>query len=274
MFQSIVTMASIGDLLCRTEHLLEKYEKYDTPLSPLSGAGKEGGFEDEVRVLEREIRNLARQAEEIVEIKNRATVAAKNAEIRRTKNTLLQTRLPELQKKLKKGKNLTPSDIQGRQHALDTLADAIRAIPDGIRTSATHNRPGPSTPTRPSAFTRLEGPSGVRAEEYRHTDETRKLEEDWEESKRRQDEALSRIERGVGVLGNLARDMNQEVEIQNPVLDAMEEQLDRVKGEIKTRNQQMRAVLNKMGKTSTLCFDLTLIVILLALAAYIYSLVT
>ena len=56
------------------------------------------------------------------------------------------------------------------------------------------------------------------------------------------------------------------------LVDAMDEQLDRVKGEIKTRNRQMREVLKRMGSTSNVCMDITLIVILVALAAYIYSL--
>ena len=267
-------MTSIGDLLCRTEHLLQKYEKYDAPLTAHPGTSTEpGSFDDNVRRIESEIRDLERQAEEVSELKNRATVAAKNAEIRRAKNALLQTRLPELQKTIRKGKNVTPVLMSERQRILEALADAIQAIPDGIRVVAPNRRSDASC-SRPSAVTRLEGPGTVRPEEYQHTDETRQLETEWEESKKRQDEALNRIERGVGVLGNLARDMRQEVEIQEPVLETMEEQLDRVKGEIKTRNQQMRGVLDKMGRRTNICFDMTLIVILLALAAYIYSLLT
>lgn len=263
-------MTSIGDLLCRTDHLLGKYQKYDNPLASLSGAHRDSGdFEEEVRLLESEIRDLAKQAEDVAELKNRATVAAKNAEIRRAKNRILQTRLPEVQKKVRKGKSVTPAIITERTNTVAALGDATRAIPDGIRVVAHAD----VAPSRSSAFRHLEGPASIKEEAYRHTDSTRRFEEEWEASKQRQDEALNRIERGVGVLGNLARDMRQEVDLQNPVLDAMDEQLDRVKGEIKTRNQQMRAVLKRMGARTNICMDLTLIVILLALAAYIYALV-
>lgn len=268
-------MTSIGDLLCRTDALLEKYEKYDTELSELTALKKENGvFEEDVRLIEQDIRQLMKQAAEVSDLKNRATVAAKNAEIRRAKNHILQTRIPNLEKKLRKGKGVTSIVLEERERALQALDDATRAIPDGIRPLGSP-RLGPAGPgtSRNTNYAYIEGPGTLKAEEYRHTEETRRFEEDWEESKRRQDEALSRIERGIGVLGNLARDMNQEVALQNPILDAMEEQLDRVKGEIKTRNRQMKDVLSKLGSTQNICMQITLIVILLALAAYIYSLV-
>lgn len=264
-------MTSLGELLSRADFLLEKYEKYDTELKPLNTSSVGGGFENEVHFIENEIRNLTSQAREISELKNRATVAAKNAEIRRAKNTLLQERIPELQKQIRKGKNVTTVVINQRSGLLEALKDAIHAIPDGVRMPVAVR--GESSIQR-TGFTRVTAPDQLRSEEYRHTDETRQFAQDWEESKRRQDEALQRIEQGVGILGNLARDMDQEVKIQNPVLDAMEEQLDRVKGEIKTRNAQLKGILTNMRSSTNICFDMILIIILLALVAYIYSLLT
>eukprot|EP00210_Caulerpa_lentillifera_P008639 g8240.t1 len=265
-------MTSLGELISRADFLLEKYEKYDTELKPLTQQSVGEGFENGVRFIENEIRKLSIQANEITELKNRATVAAKNAEIRRAKTTLLQERIPELQKKLRRGKNVTTVIIDQRSGILEALKDAIHAIPDGVRLPVAIKNGEPST--QRTGFTRVTAPDRLRSEEYRHTDESRQFAEDWEASKRKQDEALHRIEQGVGVLGNLARDMDQEIKIQNPVLDAMEEQLDRVKGEIKTRNAQLRGVLNNLRSSTNICFDMLLIIVLLALAAYIYSLAT
>lgn len=111
----------------------------------------------------------------------------------------------------------------------------------------------------------------MRSEEYQHTEETRQFESDWRVAKARQDEALERIEHGVGILGQLARDMDQEIQIQNPVMDAMEEKANKVKENIMTRNAQLKGTLSKMRSARNLCFDIFLIIILLALAAYIYS---
>lgn len=55
------------------------------------------------------------RSDEILQEKNRALKAALNAELRKTKATLLEQAIPLLEKMAKKGKGLTPEKIQSRQ---------------------------------------------------------------------------------------------------------------------------------------------------------------
>lgn len=270
-------MANVSELISRADLLVEKYGRYDVPLQPLNTAEKGAdAFEAEAQLIAAEVDKLVEQAEEVSKISNRAAVAARNAEIRRTKNALLQKRLEGLQKKAKKGRNVTNEVLTSRLETVRSLAERIKGIPDGVRTGG--GAPSGSndkyvTPSN-SAYTRVDINTEVKAQHYQHTDETRQFEEDWQRAKAQQDEALGRIELGVGVLGNLAKDMNEELDRQNPIMDAIDTQLDRVGQDIKTRNQQMKGVLKKIRSSRNLCVDMILIIVLLALAAYIYSLVT
>lgn len=58
---------------------------------------------------------LLQRSDEILQEKNRALKAALNAELRKTKATLLEQAIPLLEKMAKKGKGLTPEKIQSRQ---------------------------------------------------------------------------------------------------------------------------------------------------------------
>lgn len=256
--------------------LVEKYGRDDMPLQPTSQLEKGAdAFDAEAQLIGAEVDKLVEQAEEVAQIKNRATVAARNAEIRRGKNALLRKRIEGLQKKAKKGRNVTNDVLTERLETIRNLTERIKAIPDGVRTGGGPSGSSGEKYASPgnSGFTRLDMTSEVKAHHYQHTDETRQFEEDWQRSKAQQDEALGRIELGVGVLGNLAKDMNQELDNQNPIMDAMDNQLDRMGQEIKTRNQQMKGALQKMRSSRNICVDMVLIVVLLALGAYIYSLV-
>jgi len=55
------------------------------------------------------------RADEIAAEKNRALKAALNAELRKTKATLLEQAIPLLEKMAKKGKGLTPDKVASRQ---------------------------------------------------------------------------------------------------------------------------------------------------------------
>ncbi len=59
-------------------------------------------------------RRALQRSDEIAGEKNRALKAALNAEMRKTKATLLEQAIPLLEKMAKKGKGLTPEKIQGR----------------------------------------------------------------------------------------------------------------------------------------------------------------
>lgn len=275
-------MTTVGQVISRADALVEKYGRYDSTPQNRDGNPDErslDGFDGEVRAVNNEIARLLAQADEVSLTTNRATAAAGNAEIRKAKNELLQRRVEGLYKKARKGKNLSNALLGERLEVIQSLVTRVKGIPDGVRTQGggSSSRPdegkkGSQKPVSPS-YTRVEIPKDARPELYQHTQETKAFEQDWDAAKVRQDQALERIEQGVGVLGNLAKDMNQELVAQEPVLDALGNQIDQVGDDVKTRNQQMKTALKKVRSSRNICFDLTLLVILLALGAYIYSLV-
>lgn len=278
-------MATVGDVINRADALLRKYGKYDLQMQAKGqgGGGKDSGdaFEEELKAVDAEVVALMQQAEEVAGEKNRAAVAAKNAELRRAKNAFLTGRIQTLQKKAGKGRNLSKEATEARLQAVERLVERVKAIPDGVRRmsnpAAAIGQNRPSGTNLQSGFTKIEFdpkcvPSGPGA--FRHTEQTQAFEKDWEAAKKRQDAALERIDRGVGVLGNLARDMQEELDQQNPFLDAMESQMDRMGGELGTRNKQLKGALRSVRSGRNFCLDVLLISIFLGLGAYIYSLTT
>ena len=70
------------------------------------------------------VRCLLQRSEEIAAEKNRALKAALNAELRKSKATLLEQAVPLLEKMARKGKGLTPEKIQARQQLVRPPAGA------------------------------------------------------------------------------------------------------------------------------------------------------
>ena len=65
------------------------------------------------------------RADEIAAEKNRALKAALNAELRKTKATLLEQAIPLLDKMARKGKGLTPEKIAARQAQVRSRAGHV-----------------------------------------------------------------------------------------------------------------------------------------------------
>lgn len=80
-----------------------------------------------------------------------------------------------------------------------------------------------------------------------------------------------RLEIGVGELGDMARNMQEEVEKQNPMIDDIETQINKVTGHLQTNNKKLEGLVHKMRSSRNFCVDIILICILLALGAYMYT---
>lgn len=66
-------------------------------------------------------------------------------------------------------------------------------------------------------------------------------------------------------------DPQSQVDRQNPVIDDIENQMDKVTGQLKTNNAKLKGLVTKMRSSRNFCVDVILICIILAIAAYIYS---
>jgi SYP7 family syntaxin len=58
---------------------------------------------------------------------------------------------------------------------------------------------------------------------------------------------------------------------QNPVIDDIEAQMDKVTSQLKTNNAKLKGLVHRMRSARNFCVDVILICILLAIGAYIYA---
>lgn len=63
----------------------------------------------------------------------------------------------------------------------------------------------------------------------------------------RQDAQLERIERGIGTLGDMAMGMKEELDKQNPVIDDIDTQLNKVTGQLKSNNAKLKGLITQVG---------------------------
>uniref|UniRef100_A0A7S0WX34 t-SNARE coiled-coil homology domain-containing protein n=1 Tax=Chlamydomonas leiostraca TaxID=1034604 RepID=A0A7S0WX34_9CHLO len=269
---------SLFDLTERANAVLRKYEKYDAPAQTNKGKSDDP-FMEVYEEVDEEVAKLVEAANDLQLETNRSVVAQKNAEIRRAKQVLLTDAVEELQKKVKKGKGVSKQLIKERQAKIQEIIDRIYAVPDGMSSGV--RRPhkygtgkGDKGSKSNPVVLDVEGKGGKMTSNplyYQHTDQTQTFEKAWESSKVRQDQVLERIDRGVSRLGEIARNVQEEVDRQNPIIDDIEAQMDKVTGQLKTNNAKLKGLVTKMRSSRNFCVDVILICILLAIGAYIYS---
>lgn len=75
--------------------------------------------------------------------------------------------------------------------------------------------------------------------------------QEWEYAKKRQDAQLDRIEKGVGTLGDMAKSMQEELDKQNPIIDDIDTQLNRVTNQLKSNNAKLKGLLTQVPHLRT-----------------------
>ncbi|GLC37524.1 hypothetical protein PLESTB_001757000 [Pleodorina starrii] len=265
---------SIYDLIQRTNVILKKYEKYDAPIKT-RGNKTDDPFMEEYQEVEAELEKLLEAATDVACEQNRALIASKNAEIRRAKNVLLTEAVAALEKKVKKGRGINKQIIADRQERIKDLIERIYAVPDGMSMAA-NRRPGRSYvkgKKGEAVFINGEIDSHPANQDgyYSHTEHTQKFEKEWQEAKIAQDKKLDQIGQTVDELGDLARNLGGELDRQAPIIDDIEQQMDKVTKSLKTNNVKLKGIVSKMRSSRNFCVDIILIVVLLAIGAYIYA---
>ena len=81
----------------------------------------------------------------------------------------------------------------------------------------------------------MHGPDPLQANPlyYKGSEETDKFDKEWEYAKKKQDAQLDRIERGVDTLSDMAKGMQEELDKQNPIIDDVDQQINRVTSKLK-----------------------------------------
>lgn len=264
---------NVTDVLLRSQAIYSKYEKYDS-----LGAAREktdDPFLDELNMVQDKVQDMQLRSEEIAAEKNRALKAALNAELRKTKATLLEQAIPLLEKMARKGKGLTPERIAARQAQVAELKQTIEDISDGVHSARKPQRPfGHGSPGKGGEITINATQADGRFESqdyYTHTDQTRAFQQEWAAAKSRQDQQLESIETGLGQLKEIGAAMNEELQRHDVLINEVDEKMDKVTKELQTNNMRLKGLVTKMRSTRNFVVDIVLICILLAIGLYLYN---
>ena len=88
------------------------------------------------------------------------------------------------------------------------------------------------------------------------------------------DEKLDVIKQGVMQLGQIASDINEELDRQDVMLDEVGNKIDKVTEKLEARNKQMKKILDATGGAQRWCPLIILFIILIALVGFIYQTLT
>ncbi|TKW26000.1 hypothetical protein SEVIR_3G157600v4 [Setaria viridis] len=265
---------TVIDILTRVDAICQKYDKYD--VDKLNGTNVAGDdpFARLYASVDADINQCVEKAETAKQEKNRAAVVALNAEIRRTKAKLLEEDLPKLQRlAVKKVKGLTKEEIATRSDLVAALPDRIQSIPDGSSTATKKNGTWGASGSRTGGAIKFDSTADGNFDDdyFKGTEESNQFRREYEMRRMKQDEGLDVIGEGLETLKNMASDMNEELDRQVPLMDEMDDKVDRANADLKNTNVRLKETVLQLRSSRNFCIDIILLCVILGIAAYLYN---
>ncbi|KAJ9556032.1 hypothetical protein OSB04_010646 [Centaurea solstitialis] len=259
---------SLVDVLFRVDAICKKYEKYDIDKQRKLNAYGDDAFASLLASFDSQIEAALRKSEMASVERNRASVVAMNAEIRRMKVKLMDE-VPKLEKLArKKVKGLSKEELAARCDVVLALPERIQEIPDGTTTTTTNRDPS-TTKIKFDTGVYIDGIFGD--EYFQESGESKQFRSEYEMRKMKQDEGLEVISQGLDTLKNLAHDMNEEMDRQVPLMEEIEEKVEKASSDIRNTNVRLKDTLIKVRSTRNFIIDIILLCIILGIASYLYK---
>ncbi|XP_010413400.1 PREDICTED: syntaxin-73 isoform X2 [Camelina sativa] len=259
----------VVDLITRGDSICKKYDKYDIDKQREANVSGDDAFSRLYSTFESALETVLQKTEDLSPETNKAKAVAMNAEIRRTKTRLLEG-IPKLQRlALKKVKGISKEELDVRNDLVLSLRDKIEAIPD---TSApvVGGWPG-STSYSNIRFDTNVSDHRIGSEYFEPTEESDQFKQEYEMRRIKQDQGLDYIAEGLDTLKNMAQDINEELDRQEPLMDEIDTKTDKAATDLKSTNVRLKDTVTKLRSSRNFCIDIILLCILLGIAAFIYN---
>ncbi|KAG5386503.1 hypothetical protein IGI04_037973 [Brassica rapa subsp. trilocularis] len=264
----------VVDLITRVDSICKKYEKYDlVKQREEANISGDDAFSRLYSSFESALETLLQKTEEFSSETNRAKAVAMNAEIRRTKARLLEG-VPKLQRlTLKKVKGLSQEEFDARNDMVLSLREKIESVPEG------------SLPTNgwtaSTSYTNIRLDTNVSDDRvdsgyFQRTEESGNFKQEYKMRRMKQaslclDQGLDFIAEGLDTLKNMAQDINEELDRQEPLVDEIDTKIDKASTDLKSTNVKLKDTVTKLRSSRNFCIDIILLCILLGIAAFIYN---
>ncbi|CAN1237283.1 SYP71, partial [Linum grandiflorum] len=263
---------SVIDLITRVDSICRKFDKYDVDKQTELNVTGEDAFARLYSSVQAELDSTIQKADSVASAKNRAAVVAINAEIRRTKARLLDD-IPKLQRlAMKKVRGLSMEEMEARSDLVSALKDRIASVPDGSSTAAQQSSNGGGASASSTGMKFNSNYDGSFDDAYfQKTDESDRFRQEYEMRKMKQDEGLDFIAEGLDTLKDMAHDMNEELDRQVPLMDEIDDKVDKAASDLRSTNVRLKDTVNQLRSSRNFCIDIVLLCVVLGIAAYLYN---